>query len=268
MKSKILILIVFLFFVDCVFSQAKSKEKFIPPGTVKVNDSLFYDITETTNFNWLKYNEWLKDKYGIDSDIYIKSLSDTLIWREKLFYGEPFIDYYHIHPAYRDYPVVGVSFEQASAYCLWRTERVKETLLELRNKKPKTYIPTKFVYRLPTITEWEAEAKVDYSEKTKQEFENKDISLYNLKKTDSIFSPNKKYYSSENMTTPVISYWSNKHGVYNLMGNVAEITSEKGIAKGGSWKHLIDDVKIETEFKYVDSANWLGFRCVCEIIKY
>jgi len=118
MKINILILIVFLFFGDCVFSQAKSKEKFIPPGTVKVNDSLFYDITETTNFNWVKYKVWFKDKYGTDSKMYKNALTDTLLWNSEISYGEPYMDSYHFHPAYRDYPVVGVSFEQASAYCL------------------------------------------------------------------------------------------------------------------------------------------------------
>lgn len=270
MRTIILTLLAIISIVGSVFSQTKSLEKFLPPGTVKVNDSLFYDITETTNYEWLKYTEWLKNKYGIDGEIYKNALNDTLLWAENFSYGEPYMDCYHIHPAYREYPVLGVSFEQASDYCLWRTERVKETLLELKDKKPKTYIPNKFIYRLPTILEWETEAKVDYSEKIKHKLEHKykEWIRYNFKILDYKFSfDNKDLNYHIRRTAPVKSYWPNKNGIYNLFGNVAEMTLEKGIAKGGGWIHLYDEVKIETEFKYIKPTNWLGFRCVCEIIE-
>jgi len=61
--------------------------------------------------------------------VYKKALPDTLVWREKLAYNEPYTEYYLRHPSYRDYPVVGVSWLQANDFCAWRTDRVNEWIL-------------------------------------------------------------------------------------------------------------------------------------------
>ena len=61
--------------------------------------------------------------------IYERALPDTLSWREKLGFNEKYVDYYLRHPAYRDYPVVGVSWQQANEFCNWRTDRVNEYIL-------------------------------------------------------------------------------------------------------------------------------------------
>ncbi|MGB1031046.1 MAG: SUMF1/EgtB/PvdO family nonheme iron enzyme, partial [Flavobacteriales bacterium] len=54
---------------------------------------------------------------------------DTLVWREKMEYNEPYVEYYLRHPAYRDYPVVGVNWLQSNDFCAWRTDRVNELIL-------------------------------------------------------------------------------------------------------------------------------------------
>ena len=54
---------------------------------------------------------------------------DTLVWRDKLRYNEPYVNNYLRHPAYKNYPVVGVSWLQATDYCKWRTDRVNEQIL-------------------------------------------------------------------------------------------------------------------------------------------
>ena len=56
-------------------------------------------------------------------------MPDTLVWREKLAYNEPFVEYYLRHPSYRDYPVVGINWLQANEFCAWRTDRVNEFIL-------------------------------------------------------------------------------------------------------------------------------------------
>jgi hypothetical protein len=58
-------------------------------------------------------------------------LPDTTVWRDEMAYNEPYERFYFRHPAYSFYPVVGVSWEQASAYCQWRTDRVNEQILIL-----------------------------------------------------------------------------------------------------------------------------------------
>ena len=99
------------------------------PRRVTVS-SYYLDETEVTNFSWLEYLYWLRRIYG-DSypEIVNRALPDTLVWREKLEYNEPYVDYYLRHPAYRDYPVVGVNWLQANDFCAWRTDRVNELIL-------------------------------------------------------------------------------------------------------------------------------------------
>jgi gliding motility-associated lipoprotein GldJ len=97
----------------------------------RVTVSSFYmDETEVTNIYWLEYLYWLKRVYGDDyPEIYNKALPDTLVWRSKLAYNEPYVDYYLRHPAFNDYPVVGVNWLQANDFCAWRSDRVNEAIL-------------------------------------------------------------------------------------------------------------------------------------------
>ena len=99
------------------------------PRRVTVS-SFYMDETEVTNMFWLEYLNWLDRIYGERfPEIVERALPDTLAWREKLAYNEPMVDYYLRHPAYRDYPVVGVSWRQATDFCKWRTDRVNEQIL-------------------------------------------------------------------------------------------------------------------------------------------
>jgi formylglycine-generating enzyme required for sulfatase activity len=99
------------------------------PRRVTVS-SYYIDQTEISNLNWGEYLYWVKRVYGVDyPELYKKALPDTLVWREKLSYNEPYVDYYLRHPAYRDYPVVGINWLQANDYCSWRTDRVNEYIL-------------------------------------------------------------------------------------------------------------------------------------------
>ncbi|MGA3013076.1 MAG: SUMF1/EgtB/PvdO family nonheme iron enzyme, partial [Bacteroidales bacterium] len=99
------------------------------PRRVTVS-SFYIDQTELRNLDYLEYLYWLNRVYGVDyPGVYRKALPDTLVWRDKLAYNEPLVEYYFRHPAYRNYPVVGVSWVQANDYCAWRTDRVNENLL-------------------------------------------------------------------------------------------------------------------------------------------
>ncbi len=99
------------------------------PRRVTVS-SFYMDETEVSNFHWLEYLYWVDRVFGDDyPEVYKKALPDTLVWRSKLGYNEPYVDYYLRHPAYRDYPVVGISWKQAAEFCLWRTDRVNEQIL-------------------------------------------------------------------------------------------------------------------------------------------
>ena len=97
----------------------------------KVSISSFYmDETEISNFHWCEYLYWLRRTFDQGFPmIYKRALPDTLSWREKLGFNEKYVEYYLRHPAYRDYPVVGVSWQQANEFCNWRTDRVNEYIL-------------------------------------------------------------------------------------------------------------------------------------------
>ncbi|MGZ3882852.1 MAG: SUMF1/EgtB/PvdO family nonheme iron enzyme [Bacteroidia bacterium] len=99
------------------------------PRRVTVS-SFYMDETEVSNFSYLEYLYWTQRVFGPTfPDIYYKALPDTLVWREKLAYNEPYVEYYLRHPAYRDYPVVGINWLQANDFCAWRTDRVNEFIL-------------------------------------------------------------------------------------------------------------------------------------------
>lgn len=91
--------------------------------------SFYMDETEVANVDWLEYLYWLQTNFPGDRELYYNALPDTLVWRNPLSYNEPYVDNYLRHPAYQDYPVVGVTWEQAQAYCAWRTDRVNEEIL-------------------------------------------------------------------------------------------------------------------------------------------
>ncbi|WP_133575878.1 SUMF1/EgtB/PvdO family nonheme iron enzyme [Pedobacter metabolipauper] len=91
--------------------------------------SFYMDETEVSNTNWLEYLNWIRTNFPTDYEYYYNELPDTLVWRKPLSYNEPYVDNYLRHPAYQDYPVVGVTWEQAARYCTWRTDRVNESLL-------------------------------------------------------------------------------------------------------------------------------------------
>lgn len=99
----------------------------------RVTVATFYmDETEVSNVDWLEYMFWTRTNFPDDYEAYYNTIPDTLVWRRPLSYNEPFVNNYLRHPAYQDYPVVGVTWEQATAYCKWRTDRVNEEILRKR----------------------------------------------------------------------------------------------------------------------------------------
>ncbi len=96
--------------------------------------SFYMDETEVTNLMYLEYLDWLKQVFPPSNEnfknIYTGALPDTLVWRNRLGYNEVMTNNYLRHPAYANYPVVGVSWIQAVEFANWRTDRVNELILE------------------------------------------------------------------------------------------------------------------------------------------
>lgn len=92
--------------------------------------SFYMDETEVTNVDYREYLYWItRVFYASYPEVYKRALPDTLVWRSKLGFNEPYVELYLRHPAYNYYPVVGVNWLQANDYCAWRTDRVNEQIL-------------------------------------------------------------------------------------------------------------------------------------------
>lgn len=276
-----------------------------PPGTVWLRDSLFIDETEVENIDWLEYCYWTA---AHDPDHYISTLPDTLVDHRKLVLQDPYVDYYFRHPAYREYPVVGISYEQALAYCEWRTDRVNE-YLAIRYKEAKWEnindytIKKRVQYRLPTKDEWQYAASAGLNAgmypKGYEVFNIKTGRPYSVtfeynikaktdcyrKLTDKERKQGKWRYNLEDDRSPVFYGKPNAFGIYNLLGNVSELIQDT-IVKGYNYMTYSDglyagddamfqykypdsvrDAYYKNDFRYNGPQAWLGFRCVCEVLK-
>jgi formylglycine-generating enzyme required for sulfatase activity len=214
---------------------------------------------------------------------YNKALPDTMVWREKLAYNEPYVEYYFRHPAYREYPVVGVTHEQAMMYCSWLTEKYRSD----PKRKHKNA-----VFKLPTREHWEYAARGDmkgspfpwggpYMQNAKGQM------LANFMRIDQASlvrgdKPGEFKYASDqhgmgvagklndnaDVTAPVKSYFPNNYGLYNMSGNVEELVREKGISRGGSWADTGYYLRVSIEETYTDTnatSSQRGFRFIMEV---
>ena len=97
------------------------------PRRVTVN-TFYMDQYEIANRDWREYVYWMNFMYG--KKVSDKCRPDSTVWREEMAYNEPYLNYYFTHVAYDMYPVVGVTWEQATDYCVWRSDRVNELYLK------------------------------------------------------------------------------------------------------------------------------------------
>jgi sulfatase modifying factor 1 len=216
---------------------------FVAADSVVAHDFIIFK-TEVSN---LSYREFLYDlkQQGAMDKWKIASV-DSSRWSTKNWTNSAYIEHYHKHPAYNNYPVVNVSKEAAEMYCQWLTEKVNSTLKGT----------SKIIFRLPTQKEWIKAAK------GKLELSIYSWGGYRLHNAEGSYMcnclafggecisrdstgnyvfrrvDNNQYFFSgdyADITAPVKSYWPNGYGLYNMNGNVAEMISDKNVVVGGSW---------------------------------
>jgi formylglycine-generating enzyme required for sulfatase activity len=242
MKRIILLSIINLCCLN-MFSQQKS--------IVHISENLWMDATEVSNSEWKKYMKDLEKEYGKSSSEYQSAKPDITVWTQFSTDFEFEANNYFQNNKYSKYPVVGISWQQAVDFCKWRNSAVKD--------KQK-------LFRLPSEQEWELAAGFAYSDKIQKTITTKNIqkiSLHNFKVITT-----EKIQNAANpkatLTAPVYSFFPNEKGVFNLFGNVAEMTQTEGVAKGGGWLHTAEESGVKAVFNYSEPNAWLGFRCVCE----
>lgn len=216
---------------------------------------------------------------------------DTMVWKTDFSYSQndPMVRGYFNHPSYDDYPVVGVSWEQAKAFCHWRT-RLYDGVAASRRMP----VGSRSDYRLPAETEFEYAAR---GGNTKTKYPWGGPYIRNTKGClQANFKPGRGDYSSDGgiYTVGVKSYFPNDYGLYNMAGNVSEwtITSynksaapllhdlspnftydasptdskyrKRKVVKGGSWKdtgYFLQNAV--STYEYQDTQrSYIGFRCV------
>lgn len=213
---------------------------------------------------------------------------DTTAWINDFenAYNEPYTRMYFSHAGYNDYPVVGVSWEQATAFANWRTDFLRRSL-----GKEGVYIEP---YRLPTEAEWEYAARAGNSEtpypwEEMLPMDERGCFYANFKPMDGDF-----VRDGHVITSAVGTFKPNDFGLYDMAGNVSEWTStaytesvsaltsdlnpeyrydaaqedpykmKRKIVRGGSWKDVAQNIRADLRtWEYQnEQRSYIGFRCV------
>lgn len=213
----------------------------------------------------------------------VKVYPDTTVWVKDFnySYNDPMHQDYFFHEAYNDYPVVGVSWLQAKAFCRWRTKKKNDFLAAKRHPSIVPY------FRLATEAEWEYAARGGLENATfpwggPYTTSDRGCFLANFKPDRGNYAVDGALYTME-----AKSYNPNDYGLYNMSGNVSEWTNtayseasyyigstmnpnvemdknKRKVIRGGSWKDVAYFLQVSTrDYEYADSArSYIGFRTV------
>ncbi|RZN82388.1 MAG: gliding motility lipoprotein GldK [Winogradskyella sp.] len=265
----------------------------------EVMDGMYLPLEESYNGqrSWdvsqfiFKYSEMdiqaaAKDRALKRSDVIeqreIMIYPDTTVWiRDFAYsYNEPMHNDYFWHDAYGDYPVVGVSWDQAKAFCQWRT------IYHNKYQKSKKKQPVN-IYRLPNEAEWEYAARGGLQGATfpwgnNYTLNDRGCFMANFKPLRGDYAADQALYTVE-----ADAYEPNDFNLYNMAGNVSEWVNssystssyefmssispsvndknnQRKVVRGGSWKDVAYYLQVSSrDYEYADSArSYIGFRTV------
>lgn len=256
----------------------------------------FMDDTEITNNEYRQFITNILGEDGgeqVDStfnmtpeEIMDRLYPDTTVWMTDFTHhmGDPLVQYYYMHPAFDDYPVVGVNWFAAKEFCKWRTAYLNK----YRQSEGQFPMPN---FRLPSEAEWEYAARggldgAKFPWGGPYDRNGKGCALAN-------FKPGRGNYYDDGFsyTAPVASYFPNGFGLYDMAGNVSEWCEDayhpasmpivwdlnptyfdsnepRKVVRGGSWKDISFYIETGTRsYEFQDtSRSFIGFRCVMTAI--
>lgn len=197
-----------------------------PPGTIRIGDFLV-DRSEVSIIAWKEYVQHRSQQ--LDSNDIKKIMPDR--WFSPWYYG--------LYPATPDFPVVGITHQQALDYCKWRSEVVSRSLGK------------KITYRLPTIAEWQKIARIASVKQERNIMQEKNAMRNKIAGT-SIASG-----LAEGMVKGDL--------ISRLFTNVSEMTSLPGMAMGSSNENIRSlEEDLTTPVAYNQMGFYIGFRCIAE----
>ncbi|MFH2094365.1 MAG: SUMF1/EgtB/PvdO family nonheme iron enzyme [Bacteroidota bacterium] len=259
MKTKIPVLIILCIF--CLSAKNKNYGPLSLKNYVHVFDNIYASKYEVTNEEYRLFLEDLNAQGK--AELYKECAIDTSRWTEVFPYGyiDPMKKFYHCHPAYSKYPVVNISYDAATEYCKWLTEKYSK-LAENKGKK--------IIFRLPKQVEWYRAADplpdnflpwYGYSA-----YNMKGEYLANIKFQDGWTDKSTNYIADGSFFPSIVGYFpANRTGIYDIIGNVAEMIEEEGVYMGGSWDDFIEDCKTNVIRTFDKPDPRIGFRVFMEI---
>ena len=245
------------------------------------------DVTKIKyKYNWMDIEAAARAKSGSRKDFIkqeeLEIYPDTTVWIKdfEYSYNEPMHNDYFWHDAYSDYPVVGVNWMQAKAFCNWRTKFKNDD----QKSRGKQFVNQ---FRLPTEAEWEYAARGgieggSYPWGGPYVISDTGCFMANFKPQRGDYAADAALYTVE-----AKSFEPNDYNLYNMAGNVSEWTNssfdpgayeylstmnpnigsqdnKRKVIRGGSWKDVAYFLQVSTrDYEYQDSArSYIGFRTV------
>lgn len=254
---------------------------YVPSGNTVLNGdttsvrAFYMSATEITNLQYAEFLYYLKINNEVEK-LEIAAI-DTSCWTSGVYKSTALAKYYGTHPAYHDYPVVGISYEAAELYCEYLTMQYRN--LSNGELKIKFRIPTQeewlravrgnnyhqlYAWEIPTLRNEDGKMQanciaigaenITFNNETQRlEVTTKGIS----------YDP---YMGKGDVLAPARSYWPNEFGFYNMNGNVAELLAGGKKAAGGAWNSPGFDIRNESLIDYNGPKAFIGFRVVASIM--
>ncbi len=258
--------LMFLLFVFFTFINKSVAQQINPPGTTWLRDNIYIDETPMLNVHYREYEHMMRTiaKFNMDtflqlvnsapyfgynmsnffetfknitpqgdSAIYILNQAASVSWKNGIDYKT-----YLNKPTYNFYPLINISYDVAVKFCEWRTAMVQLVYSADATEEDRKKHHKKIKYRLATKEEWE----------------------YALKK----FAGNKNLCIRKPKHNETLPNLKGKTGCINLT-NLSEMVVEKTVVKGYNWKNADYKYNLNTTIESKSPADWITFRCVCEV---